>query len=142
MFYATNTLQQAITNTTQADRNPSDCRDPKRSARPRRAAAQFNQAVVAGQTATFSVDVAGGYDAFTAQWRANGTNISGAIGGSYTTGPTTASDNGTAFSVVINNIFNGSTVTSAVAILTVNVPPSITAQPTEPDQLPEHHGGF
>jgi hypothetical protein len=43
MFYATNTLQQTITNTTQADRNPSDCRDPKRSARPRRAAAQFNQ---------------------------------------------------------------------------------------------------
>jgi len=86
-----------------------------------------NQTVAAGQTATFSVNATGtaplGY-----QWRKNGANISGATASAYTTPATSASDNGALFSVVISNV--AGSVTSNNATLTVNVPPSITAQPS------------
>jgi hypothetical protein len=63
----------------------------------------------------------------TYQWRFNGANISGATTSSYTKSNAQASDAGN-YSVVVANA--GGSVTSANAALTVNVPPSITAQPS------------
>ena len=85
-----------------------------------------SQTVSAGQVATFSV-AATGTAPLIYQWQKNGANISGATAPSYTTPATIASDNGVQFAVVISN--GVGTVTSSVAILTVNTPPSITAQP-------------
>ena len=85
-----------------------------------------NQTVTAGQTATFTV-VAFGTPPLNYQWQKGGVNISGATSASYTTPPTLSSDSGSQFNVTVANA-SGS-VTSAVATLTVNVPPSITTQP-------------
>ena len=88
-----------------------------------------NQAVTAGQTATFSV-VASGTAPLAYQWRKNAANISGATSASYTTPATTTADNAAQFDVVVSNSVNS--VTSAQATLTVNstpVGPTITAQP-------------
>jgi hypothetical protein len=85
-----------------------------------------NQAVTAGQTATFSV-TATGTSPLTYQWKKNGTAINGAISATYTTPATAASDNNAAFTATVTN--SVSSVTSSAATLTVNVPPSITAQP-------------
>ena len=85
-----------------------------------------SQTVTAGQTATFSV-TATGTATLTYQWKKNGAAISGATSASYTTPATAASDNGAQFTVTITN--SVSNVTSNAATLTVNVPPSITAQP-------------
>ena len=86
----------------------------------------INQTVAAGQTATFSV-TALGTTPLSYQWKKNGASITGATSSTYTTPATTASDNGAQFTVAISNA--AGTVTSNAAILTVNVPPSITAQP-------------
>ncbi len=51
------------------------------------------------------------------QWEENGTNIPGATGVSYTTPPTTETDNGDVFAVIVSNV--GGTVTSSDAKLTV-----------------------
>ncbi len=85
-----------------------------------------SQTVTAGQTATFSV-AATGAAPLTYQWKKNNAAISGANSSSYTT-TTTSSDTGAQFSVTISNSVG--TVTSKAATLTVNVPPSIAAQPT------------
>ena len=74
---------------------------------------------------TFSV-VASGSDPLSYQWRLNSVDIPGATGASYTISsvqPAQAGD----YTVVVSNA--GGTVTSATALLTVNVPPSITSQP-------------
>jgi len=76
-----------------------------------------NQSVTAGQTATFSV-AAAGTAPLNYQWNKNGTAINGATSASYTTPATTASDNGSLFTVVVSNA-SGS-VTSNAATLTVN----------------------
>ncbi len=77
----------------------------------------LSQTVTGGQTATFSVTATGtsplGY-----QWSKNGTAISGAISASYMTPPTTATDNGAQFTVVVSNSVGS--VTSNAGILTVN----------------------
>ena len=86
-----------------------------------------NQTVAAGQTATFSV-TATGTAPLSYQWRKNGANISGATASAYTTPATASTDNGAQFSVVISNA--AGSVTSNSATLTVNVPPSITTQPS------------
>jgi hypothetical protein len=86
-----------------------------------------SQTVIVGQTATFSV-AATGTAPLSYQWRKNSTNISGATASTYTTPATAATDNGSQFSVVIGNV--AGTTTSNSATLTVNVPPSITTQPT------------
>ncbi len=85
-----------------------------------------NQTVAAGKTATFSV-TATGSGTLTYQWKKNGAAISGATAASYTTPATTASDNGAPFTVTVTDAAGN--VTSNAAILTVDVPPSITAQP-------------
>ncbi len=76
-----------------------------------------NQTVAAGQTATFTV-VATGTAPLSYQWQENGVAISGANAASYTTPPTTSSDNGSQFSVVVSNAFG--TVTSSSATLTIS----------------------
>jgi len=76
-----------------------------------------SQTIIAGQMATFSV-VATGTSPMTYQWVKNGIAISGATSPSYTTPPTTASDNASKFTVVVNN--SAGSVTSAAATLTVN----------------------
>jgi hypothetical protein len=81
-----------------------------------------NQNVSLGQTATFRV-VARGTPSPTYQWRKNGANITAATAASYTTLPTTATDNGTAFDVVVGNSAGNVTSTSA----TLAVHPAITA---------------
>src|SRR5437667_75328 len=85
-----------------------------------------SRTVTAGQTASFSVTATGtaplGY-----QWQRAGVPISGATLASYTTPPTTSGDNGAQFTVVVSN--TAGSVTSSVATLTVNSPPTITSQP-------------
>src|SRR6266566_4104238 len=88
-----------------------------------------SQMVTAGQTATFSV-VATGTPLLSYQWMKGGTTISGATSSSYTTPPTTSSDNGSQFTVMVSN--TAGNVTSNAATLTVStaaVAPSITTQP-------------
>ncbi len=80
---------------------------------------------IAGTDATFAVSASGtpplGY-----QWQFNNANITGATGPSLTiTGA--QSSNAGSYSVIVANVA-GST-TSAVAVLTIWVPPSITSQP-------------
>jgi len=85
-----------------------------------------SRTVTAGQPATFSI-TATGTAPLMYQWKKNGANLTGATSSVYTTPATSASDNGTQFTVAINNAAGNAT--SNVAVLTVNVPPSITAQP-------------
>jgi hypothetical protein len=84
-----------------------------------------SQTVSVGQNATFSVAAA---NALTYQWRFNGGAISGASASAYTVNNAQPANAGTYTAVVGNN---GSSVTSAGAVLTVNTatPPSITTQP-------------
>ena len=76
-----------------------------------------SQTVIAGQTATFSVN-ATGTAPLSYQWQKGGTPISGATGASYTTPATTSADNGAQFAVVVGNA--AGSVTSNAATLTVN----------------------
>jgi hypothetical protein len=69
-----------------------------------------------GNMATFSV-VAGGTGPFTYQWAVNGVPIGGATSASFTTGPVTASMNGTAYTCAVTNA--AGTITSQAALLTV-----------------------
>ena len=82
--------------------------------------------VAVGQTASFSV-AASGSAPLSYQWQKNGAAISGATSSSYTTPATTSTDNGALFAVVVSN--SAGKVTSSSATLTVNIAPSITAQP-------------
>ena len=88
-----------------------------------------SQTITAGQTATFSV-AGTGTAPMSYQWQKNGAAISGATASTYQTPVTTASDNGSLFTVVMSN--SAGSVTSSGASLTVKSPvvaPSITAQP-------------
>ncbi len=86
-----------------------------------------DQSVKAGQPAAFSV-VASGTAPLTYQWQKNGSAISGATSSSYATPPTTTSDSGTTFSVVVSN--SAGSVSSRAARLTVSAAaPSISTQP-------------
>ncbi len=85
-----------------------------------------NQTVTSGQSATFSVTAAGTAP-LTYQWQRGTTAIPGATSATYVTPPTTPTDNGAAFQVVVTN--PAGNISSSAAMLTVNVPPSITSQP-------------
>jgi hypothetical protein len=82
-----------------------------------------SQTVVQGVNATFAVAVTGtpapGY-----QWRYNGASLSGGTASAYTV-PKAQPANAGSYTVVVTN--SGGSVTSAVAALTVNVPPTIPA---------------
>jgi hypothetical protein len=101
-----------------------------------------NQVVTAGQTATFSVGASGSAP-LSYQWQKNGTPI-GANSSNYTTPPTTLSDNGAKFLVLISN--SAGSVTSSAATLTVNPPPvtlqSIAVSPTNPSINPSQTQQF
>jgi len=85
----------------------------------------LSQTVYQGTSATFTV-AASGTTPFTYQWRFNGANISGATLSSYTKSSAQPTDTGS-YSVLVANAAGNAT--SANAVLTVTVPPTITAQP-------------
>jgi Zn-dependent metalloprotease len=74
-----------------------------------------DRTVSRGATATFTVVATG--TGLNYQWRKSGVNISGATSASYTTPPTTRSDNNKTFSVVVSN--SAGSVTSRNARLKV-----------------------
>ena len=86
-----------------------------------------SQTVNLGQDATFTVAAAGSAP-LSYQWMENGRPITGATGASYTTPASASVDNGSNFTVVVNNSL-GST-TSTPAVLTLNGAPAITSQPS------------
>ena len=81
--------------------------------------------VAAGSAAAFAVE-ASSATTMTYQWRKNGVAIAGATAATLTFGSATSTDAAT-YSVVVSN--SGGSVTSGNAVLTVQVPPSITTQP-------------
>ena len=88
-----------------------------------------NATVNAGQTATFTVVVAGTAP-FTYQWSRNGTAIAGATAASYTTPVTVDADTGASFRVVVSNVVTSATSDTATLTVTPKpVMPVITAQP-------------
>jgi len=84
-----------------------------------------NQTVNQGQNASFSV-VPGGSAPFSYQWNFNGAPLAGASNSSLLLTNVQASRAGN-YNVVVTN--PAGSVTSQVATLTVNVPPTITTQP-------------
>ena len=95
-----------------------------------------NQSVVAGQTATFSVQ-ASGSGTLSYQWKKNGTDIpTNATSSSYTTPAASIADNGAKYSVSVSNSVG--TVTSNTATLEVVAKPvaaTITTQPADQSAL-------
>lgn len=85
----------------------------------------LSQTVNPGVNVTFSVAATGSTPMYY-QWRFNGANIAGATGTSYTKANVQGTNSGN-YSVVVSNVLG--TATSANAVLTVNTPPVITAQP-------------
>ncbi|MGB0579372.1 MAG: beta strand repeat-containing protein [Limisphaerales bacterium] len=84
-----------------------------------------SQTICIGQSASFTVGATG--DApLTYQWSKNGVAISGATNPTYAIPSVTAGDAGS-YTVVVSN--NGGSVTSVVATLTPDNPPTITTQP-------------
>jgi hypothetical protein len=84
-----------------------------------------NSEALSGSAATFSISVSGSAP-FGCQWFRNGIPITGANGASLTL-PNAQPAQAGSYYVVLTNSAAG--LTSAVATLTVNEPPSITAQP-------------
>ncbi len=84
-----------------------------------------SQAVTAGQSAAFSV-TASGTATLKYQWRFNGTNLAGATNATLARSNVQTTNAGS-YTVVVTNV--AGSVTSAVATLTVLVPPTITTQP-------------
>ncbi|MBD1397842.1 immunoglobulin domain-containing protein [Pontibacter sp. JH31] len=82
--------------------------------------------VCAGETATFSVDAVG--TGLTYQWQKNGANISGANSRILTLNNVQPADAGN-YRVVVKGTCSPLGETSAVAALTVNTAPQITADP-------------
>lgn len=86
-----------------------------------------NLTVNQGNLATFTVSAAGTAP-LAYQWKHANTNIPGATASSYVKVNAQPADAGT-YSVVITNSFGATN--SALVVLTVNIPPSITIQPLE-----------
>ena len=78
-----------------------------------------------GTSTTFTV-VAAGTAPLTYQWRFNAANISGATNSSYTVANVQSANAGS-YTVIVTNV--AGQVTSAIANLTVIIPPTITTQP-------------
>src|SRR5204863_354190 len=84
-----------------------------------------NQAVALGQNASFSV-VASGSIPFSYQWYLNGSAVSGGTNATLALSNVQTNQAGN-YIVVVGN--SAGSVTSAVATLTVYVPPTIATQP-------------
>ena len=85
-----------------------------------------NQTVLVGSTVNFDV-AASGSAPLSYQWQWNGTNLDGAVSQTLSLTNVQPAQAG-GYGVVVNNA--GGSATSAVAVLTVLVPPAITVQPT------------
>lgn len=83
------------------------------------------QTACSGSSVTFSV-TASGTTPLSYQWQKDGTVIPGATSASYTIGSVAPAHAGT-YTVVVTN--KAGSVTSSPAQLTVNAPPTVTAQP-------------
>lgn len=79
-------------------------------------------AVTAPAPATFTAAAAGGTAPLVFQWMRGGVAIPGATGTTYQLSPTSAGDNGAAFSIVATDVV-GATAASATAVLTVGSAP-------------------
>ena len=98
-----------------------------------------NQSVVVGTTATFTA-VANGSPAPSYQWYFNGTNLlSGKTASTLSLTNVQSSQAGNYFTTASNS---AGVVTSAVAQLTVRVPPAISSQPTNRTVLPGGNATF
>ena len=84
-----------------------------------------SQAVVKGETATFTV-TASGTAPFTCQWRFNGNTLAGATNAALSLSNVQSNQAGN-YVVVVNN--SAGSMTSSVAVLTVYVPAGIATQP-------------
>ncbi len=103
--------------------NPADVIEAYSAAGPTITDHPDNIAVTEGQTATFNVTatLSSGGGSLTYQWKKNTVDVSGGTGGttaSYTTPPTTLSDNNASYTCVVTDL-NGP-VTSGAGILQVN----------------------
>jgi len=84
-----------------------------------------SQTVTLSNTAVFSVSAIG-YPSLSFQWRFNGTNLAGATNTSLTLSNVRTNQAGN-YAVLVANVFGS--VLSSNAVLTVSIPPDITAQP-------------
>ena len=90
-----------------------------------------SQAVVVSNNVTFTASVTGTAP-LSYQWQFNGTSIAGATANFYSVTNVQATNAGNYTLAVTNNY---GAVTSAIAVLTVNFPPSITNQPVSQSVL-------
>jgi hypothetical protein len=97
-----------------------------------------NQTATQGQGATFSV-TASGTAPLSYQWYCNSSALPGATSSTLTLG-NVQTNNAGSYTVVVTNVA-GST-TSSAATLTVNVPPTITAQPQNQTVKPHNQATF
>lgn len=89
-----------------------------------------NQAVLSGQSATFTVS-ATGTPSLSYQWQRNNSNISDATSASYTLMNPTAADSGATFRCVVTNAYGTATSTAAnLTVINPDDPPVITTEPT------------
>ncbi len=102
---------------TSASKPTSDPKGNSASGAPSISSQPVSADVTVGQTANFLVAVTGTAP-FSYQWRKNGTALSGATSSTYTTPPTTATDNGALFTVVVSN--SAGSATSNAATLNVS----------------------
>jgi len=85
------------------------------------------QTVLVGANVSFTVVATGVPSTFTYQWKKGGTAINGATTDTLQLSSVTANDAGS-YTVTVSNTV-GTPVTSGAAVLVVNVPPAISAQP-------------
>jgi uncharacterized delta-60 repeat protein len=97
-----------------------------------------SQSVLAGTQVTFTVTAVGD-PTLQYQWRKNGLNLPGQTFGSLSV-PNAQDANEGAYSVVVSNPFG--TVTSTLANLTVNNPPTVTGQPGPQDVIQGNPSSF
>lgn len=81
--------------------------------------------VLTGTAVTFAVEATGA-GTLSYQWQRNGTDIGGATSTAYTVPAASLADDTASFTVKVSNA--GGTVTSAAAVLTVNMAGSVTVQ--------------
>ncbi len=102
---------------------------PAAAGAPTIAVPPMSQVGTLGQPATFSV-IPGGLAPFTYQWSKNGTAITGATAGTYTTSALIAADDGSTYQVVVSNAAGSVTSPKATLSVTAAVAPIILLQPT------------
>jgi len=94
-----------------------------------------NQAVLAGQPATFAVSATGA-PSLSYQWQRNNSPINSATSTSYILSSPTAADNGSTFRCVVSNSYGTATSSTAtLTVMTATDAPVITAGPTVTNAL-------